>query len=138
MWMFRYLDSNQDTRLQSPLRCQLRHTGQNASSVSVGCRHHCWHKDTGHADPALSTGEHGAGGPALNLAEETAAPPDGDPQAAAVALANVLAHGLGVVGRLNVCGLMYGHAKYQVVARDAGRVEEPQEKPISAGSLLIN
>ena len=106
--MFRYLDSNQDTRLQRPLRCQLRHTGQNASSVSVDRRHHCWHKDTGHVDPALSSGEHGAANPALNPAVEIAAPPDVDPQAAAVAVANgervAQLPSTGASPRRNACG----------------------------------
>jgi len=103
--------------------------------------------------------EHGSSRPTFDPAVEVAASPDVDTQAAPVALANVLTHGLRVVtleyrppelagpssgeivpesvGRLDVCGLMYVHAKYQVVAGNVGRVEEPQEKSGQAGSLLM-
>ena len=55
MWMFRYLDSNQDNSIQSAASCQLLNTGLKATDITRFCWRYCLYQDTGHADLALRT-----------------------------------------------------------------------------------
>jgi hypothetical protein len=149
--MFRYLDSNQDNRIQSSASCQLLNTGLEATDIS-GMRYLLLTPEyRSRRSGAKHWAEHGDSSPTFDPAVEIAAPPDVDPQAPAVALSNVLTHGLRVMalqrgtaklaglrvrgvqpeplGRLNVCGLVYVDAKHQVLTCDACRVQEPEEEP---------
>jgi hypothetical protein len=126
--MFRYLDSNQDNRIQSSASCQLLNTGLEATDIS-GMRYLLLTPEyRSRRSGAKHWAEHGDSSPTFDPAVEIAAPPDVDPQAPAVALSNVLTHGLRVMalqrgtaklaglrvrgvqpeplGRLNVCGLV--------------------------------
>jgi hypothetical protein len=146
--MFRYLDSNQDNRIQSSASCQLLNTGLEATDINSVLHLLLPPEYRSRRSGAKHWARHGSGSPAFDLAVEVATSPE--VEVALVALANVLTHGLRVValehrppelaglsageiqpeslGRLNVCGLMYVHAEYQVVAWSVGRVEELQEK----------
>jgi hypothetical protein len=53
--MFRYLDSNQDNRIQSSASCQLLNTGLEATGINSLC-YLLLTQNTGHDDLALSTG----------------------------------------------------------------------------------
>jgi hypothetical protein len=53
--MFRYLDSNQDNRIQSSASCQLLNTGLETTDIN-SVRYLLLHQNTGHAALVLSTG----------------------------------------------------------------------------------
>ena len=90
IWMFRYLDSNQDNSIQSAASCQLLNTGREATGVNSERDPLLRSEYRSRRSGAKHWARHGGGGPALDLAVEVAAPTDVDPQAAEVTVTDVL------------------------------------------------
>jgi hypothetical protein len=95
--MFRYLDSNQDNRIQSSASCQLLNTGLEATNINSVRYLLLTPEYRSRRSGAKHWARHGGRGPTLDLAVEVAAAPDIDPEAAKVTRSDVLPHGLRIV-----------------------------------------